>query len=229
MKKRIIRITVFFLLVISLFVFCGCASCERSFKSCNADISGGLYRTVNVYSLDGKLLATYEGKIDIDDNTNGSVMFDLDGKRYVYYHAIVEVIEKQFESYQQTKGENKMINREQIEKIIEERYSNYPKFLSSTIEKIDTRFKWKATFCGERKIKYIICNPGPVVDRLSRDLANYYTALGFFGGIDVNETGNIVVTLSIDPPAESVSTGSTDAPPVLADTDAPAEIPEENK
>lgn len=64
------------------------------FTSCNADISGGLYRTVNVYSLDGKLLATYEGKIDIDDNTNGSVMFDLDGKRYVYYHAIVEVIEK---------------------------------------------------------------------------------------------------------------------------------------
>ena len=58
MKKRIIRIAVFFLLVISLFVFCGCASCERSFKSCNADISGGLYRTVNVYSLDGKLLAT---------------------------------------------------------------------------------------------------------------------------------------------------------------------------
>lgn len=94
MKKRIIRITVFFLLVISIFVFCGRASCERSFKSCNADISGGLYRTVNVYSLDGKLLATYEGKIDIDDNTNGSVMFDLDGKRYVYYHAIVEIIEK---------------------------------------------------------------------------------------------------------------------------------------
>ena len=111
---------------------------------------------------------------------------------------------------EQTKGENKMINREQIEKIIEERYSDYPKFLSSTIEKIDTRFKWKATFCGERKIKYIICNPGPVVDRLSRDLANYYTALGFFGGIDVNEAGNIVVTLSIDPPAESVSTGSAD-------------------
>lgn len=229
MKKRIIRIVVSVLLVISLFVFCGCASCERSFKSCNADISGGLHRTVNVYSLDGKLLATYEGKIDIDDNTNGSVMFDLDGRRYVYYHAIVEVIEKQFESYQQTKGENKMITREQIEKIIEERYSDYPKFLSSTIEKIDTRFKWKATFCGERKIKYIICNPGPVVDRLSRDLANYYTALGFFGGIDVNEAGNIVVTLSIDPPAESVSTGSADAPLVPADTDARAEILKENK
>ena len=38
--------------------------------------------------------STYEGKIDIDNNTNGSIMFDLDGKRYVYYNAIIEVIEK---------------------------------------------------------------------------------------------------------------------------------------
>ena len=34
-----------------------------------------------------------------------------------------------------------MITKEQIEKIIEESYSNYPKFLSSTIEKIEIRFK----------------------------------------------------------------------------------------
>lgn len=94
MKKRIIRIVVFALLIVSLFMFGGCASCSRSLKSCSSDISGGLYRTINVYSLDGKLLATYEGKIDIDNNENGSVMFDLDGKRYVYYNAIVEIIEK---------------------------------------------------------------------------------------------------------------------------------------
>lgn len=94
MKRKVFKIIVSVLLLASLFVFGGCASCNRSLKSCNANISGGLYRTVNVYSLDGKLLATYEGKIDIDDNTNGSVMFDLDGKRYVYYHAIVEIIEK---------------------------------------------------------------------------------------------------------------------------------------
>lgn len=57
-------------------------------------MNGGLNRTINVYTLDGKLIATYEGKIDIDDNSNGSIMFDLDGKRYVYYNAIIEVIEK---------------------------------------------------------------------------------------------------------------------------------------
>ena len=94
MKRKVLKIIAGILLLVSLFAFGGCASCNRSLKSCNADISGGLYRTVNVYSLDGKLLATYEGKIDIDDNVNGSVMFDLDGKRYVYYNATVEIIER---------------------------------------------------------------------------------------------------------------------------------------
>ncbi len=94
MKRKVFKIIAGILLLASLFAFGGCASCSRDLKSCSSDINGGLYRTVNVYSLDGKLLATYEGKIDIDDNANGSVMFDLDGKRYVYYHAIVEIIEK---------------------------------------------------------------------------------------------------------------------------------------
>lgn len=94
MKRKVFKIIAGILLLASLFAFGGCASCSRDLKSCSSDINGGLYRTVNVYSLDGKLLATYEGKIDIDNNSNGSIMFDLDGKRYVYYHAIVEIIEK---------------------------------------------------------------------------------------------------------------------------------------
>ena len=77
-----------------IFLLPGCASCDRELKSCNADIAGGLYRTINVYSLDGQLIATYEGKVDIDNNMNGSIMFELNGKRYVYYNAIIEVIEK---------------------------------------------------------------------------------------------------------------------------------------
>ena len=93
MKKWLRRICVVIGLV-SLFSFAGCASCDRAIKSCSSDISGGLQRVVNVYSLDGELIATYEGLIDIDNNENGSVMFDLNGKRYVYYNAIVEVIEK---------------------------------------------------------------------------------------------------------------------------------------
>ena len=90
MKRKLLLI----LMMIGLCFLCGCASMERSCKSCSSDMSGGLNRIINIYSLDGKLLATYEGLIDIDDNSNGSIMFDIDGKRYVYYNAIVEVIEK---------------------------------------------------------------------------------------------------------------------------------------
>ena len=122
-----------------------------------------------------------------------------------------------------------MITKEQIEKIIEESYSNYPKFLSSTIEKIEIRFKAQATLHRARKIEYIVTNPGPVADRLRRDLANYFTTLGFFGGIGTNENGDIVVTLSIDPPAEAVPAVPVEMPPTPVDADAPVEIPEENQ
>ena len=50
MKKKIIKIVVFALLIVSLFAFGGCASCSRDLKSCSSDINGGLYRTINVYS-----------------------------------------------------------------------------------------------------------------------------------------------------------------------------------
>lgn len=122
-----------------------------------------------------------------------------------------------------------MITKEQIEKIIEESYSNYPKFLSSTIEKIEIRFKAQATLHRTRKIEYIVTNPGPVADRLRRDLANYFTALGFFGGIRMNEDGDIVVTLSIDPPVESAPAAPVEVPPTPVDVDAPVDIPEENQ
>jgi hypothetical protein len=122
-----------------------------------------------------------------------------------------------------------MITKEQIEKIIEESYSNYPKFLSSTIEKIEIRFKAQATLHRARKIEYIVTNPGPVADRLRRDLANYFTTLGFFGGLGMNESGDIVVTLSIDPPAEVDSAAPVETPTTPVDEDVPEAVPEENQ
>ena len=41
---------------------------------------------------DGKELAAYEGKIDIDTNDGGYVKFDFNGKRYIYYNCFVESI-----------------------------------------------------------------------------------------------------------------------------------------
>lgn len=94
MKRNFIRIFVGTLFFVMLFTLAGCASCDRAIKSCNSDLAGGLYRTINVYSLDGERIATYDGLIDIDNNENGSICFELNGKRYIYYNAIIEVIEK---------------------------------------------------------------------------------------------------------------------------------------
>lgn len=88
--KRI-KFLVLILLVIGMCT--GCESWKRFEKTWNSDMGGGLNRVVNVYSYDGKLIATYEGKIDLEEN-EGKVLFDLNGKRYVYYNAFVEVIEK---------------------------------------------------------------------------------------------------------------------------------------
>lgn len=62
-------------------------------KSWDSNVNGGLNRTVNVYDYTGNKIATYEGKIDVQQNES-KVLFDLNGKRYVYYNALVEVIEK---------------------------------------------------------------------------------------------------------------------------------------
>ena len=71
------------------------SSTQRSIKDIQSEYTGGLNRIVNVYSYDGKKIATYEGKIDVaEQHTDGTVKFQLKGKRYIYYNAVAEVIEK---------------------------------------------------------------------------------------------------------------------------------------
>ncbi len=99
-KKRILKRKII-LLVILLLIIAGVvtflmtsSSVERAFKSCQSDIGGGLYREINIYTPTGELIAHYEGKVDIEENeSGGKVLFDLDGKRYIYYNCLVEVIE----------------------------------------------------------------------------------------------------------------------------------------
>lgn len=74
---------------ISLF---GCASVDRLGTDIKSDLNGGLNRIINVYTADGKIIASYEGRIDIETNDGGYVKFDYDGKRYVYYNCFVETI-----------------------------------------------------------------------------------------------------------------------------------------
>ena len=44
------------------------------------------------YTADGEIIAQYTGKIDIEGNDGGYVLFDYEGKRYTYYNCFVESI-----------------------------------------------------------------------------------------------------------------------------------------
>ena len=81
------------LLVVTLMLLAGCESFKRDMKGISSEF-GGLNRVVSVYTYDGKLLRTYKGTLDIEFGEGGKVKFDLDGKRYIIYNAVVIVEEK---------------------------------------------------------------------------------------------------------------------------------------
>lgn len=68
------------------------ASGQRAIVDQRSELNNGLERTINVYTANGDVIATYEGQIDIEDNQGGYVMFDFEGKRYMYYNCFVESI-----------------------------------------------------------------------------------------------------------------------------------------
>lgn len=92
--KKILMIIV--LVVGTLFATTGCASINKWSKDLESEYGNGLNRIVKVYSMDGKLLETYEGKIDIDYEDN-RVLFQVNsGNRIAIYGntAVVVVEEK---------------------------------------------------------------------------------------------------------------------------------------
>lgn len=89
MKKKICGVVLVLALGLGM---SGCASWNRMVTDMKSDINNGMQRTINVYTADGKKLATYEGKIDIETNDGGYVKFDYNGKRYMYYNCFVESI-----------------------------------------------------------------------------------------------------------------------------------------
>lgn len=68
------------------------ASGQRALIDQQSDLSGGINRTVTVYTANGDVIAEYKGRIDIETNDGGYVKFDFDGKRYIYYNCFVETI-----------------------------------------------------------------------------------------------------------------------------------------
>lgn len=81
-------------MAIMLMFATSCASLKRDMKDLKSNFGNGLDRIVTVYTADGEVLKTYEGKIDLAPTEGGIVKFDLNGQRIMYYNCYVEVIEK---------------------------------------------------------------------------------------------------------------------------------------
>lgn len=68
---------------------------QRRLKDLKSEYTGGLNRTVTVYDNNGEVIKSWEGRIDVQENSYGNkVLFDLDGKRKVVYNAVVIVEEE---------------------------------------------------------------------------------------------------------------------------------------
>ena len=79
-------------LVGMLWYFGNTASGQRAMVDQQSDLGNGLNRIVRVYTANGDIIAEFEGKIDIEGNDGGYVLFDYQGKRYTYYNCFVESI-----------------------------------------------------------------------------------------------------------------------------------------
>lgn len=92
MKKQIITGLIIGTLSIAALGMNGCSSCSRSLKSFDSDMSGGLNRTVTVYTNDGIPIKSWDGKIDLSKSEE-EIMFDLNGKR-VIIHGGITIVEE---------------------------------------------------------------------------------------------------------------------------------------
>ena len=94
---KIISVIVTILLILGLFFgmrwyFQNTASGQRALTDQKSNLDNGLERMVTIYTADGEIIAQYTGKIDIEGNDGGYVLFDYEGKRYTYYNCFVESI-----------------------------------------------------------------------------------------------------------------------------------------
>ena len=80
------------LLIGMLWYFGNTASGQRAMVDQQSDFGNGLDRIVRVYTANGDITAEFEGKIDIEGNDGGYVLFDYEGMRYTYYNCFVESI-----------------------------------------------------------------------------------------------------------------------------------------
>lgn len=79
--------------MLTAWMLIGCQKAEREIKDKISE-NVGLKRTVNILNINGDVIRSYNGRIDIEDTNGRKIKFDLDGKRYMYFNCIVEAIEQ---------------------------------------------------------------------------------------------------------------------------------------
>lgn len=84
MRKKAVAL----IAVLSALTLTGCASWQRNVKSFASDFTGGLDRTVTVYSNTGEKINSWSGRFDVSESEN-EVYFDIDGKRIIIHGGIV--------------------------------------------------------------------------------------------------------------------------------------------
>lgn len=77
-----------FVMIIAV-AFLSTESARRWFKDISSDYSGGLSRTVTVYDYNGNVIESYSGKFDVEYKSDGTVKFDIDGKRTIITGGII--------------------------------------------------------------------------------------------------------------------------------------------
>lgn len=91
--NRAKKLTLGLMATLSMTALTGCAEMERGMKDIDSSM-GGLNRKVSVMSHTGEVIKEYEGKIDLETTSDGTVKFDLNKKRIMVKNAVV-VIEEQ--------------------------------------------------------------------------------------------------------------------------------------
>lgn len=66
---------------------------RRALKDQQANLHGGIERTVTVYDIDGEIIEQYSGKFDIETDRQSYILFDDEqGKRHIIYYTTGTII-----------------------------------------------------------------------------------------------------------------------------------------
>lgn len=88
-KKRIIAGSTVIVAIAFIAIMVSSQSFQRFLKDIRSDYAGGINRTVTVYDYSGNMLEQYKGKFDVEYKSDGSIKFDLDGKRTIITGGII--------------------------------------------------------------------------------------------------------------------------------------------